>query len=164
MSTLYVDNLQPNLGSQVEIPALKPNAESVINTQRLVHTASYDHSSTSYADAITWTYTPVSATSKMIFQTSLWGRGYRNGGSDGRWKYRILVNGTQKAENVYVGIYDYGGSGAWGNFTWTNCIEFDSISTAALTIKVQIATQGGIGIRVSENGNPSTLLVTEIAQ
>lgn len=30
MSTLYVDNLQPNLGSQVEIPALKPLAGSVV--------------------------------------------------------------------------------------------------------------------------------------
>ena len=30
MSTLYVDNLQPNLGSQVEIPDLKPLAGSVV--------------------------------------------------------------------------------------------------------------------------------------
>ena len=30
MSTLYVDNLQPNLGSQVEIPNLKPVAGTVI--------------------------------------------------------------------------------------------------------------------------------------
>jgi len=30
MSTLYVDNLQPNLGSQVEIPQLKPLAGNVI--------------------------------------------------------------------------------------------------------------------------------------
>ena len=164
MSTLYVDNLEPNLGSQVEIPDLKPNAESVINTKRLVVTTFQDHASSSYADAITWTYTPVSATSKIIFQTSFWGRGYRNGGPECRWKYRILVNGSTKAESFYVGIYDYGSSGTWGNFTWTDCIEFDSVSTAAITIKVQTAVQGGQGIRVSENGNPSTLLVTEIAQ
>ena len=30
MSTLYVDNLEPNLGSQVEIPDLKPLAGSVV--------------------------------------------------------------------------------------------------------------------------------------
>lgn len=30
MSTLYVDSLQPNLGSQVEIPQLKPLAGSVV--------------------------------------------------------------------------------------------------------------------------------------
>ena len=33
MSTLYVDNLQPNLGSQVEIPNLKPLAGQVVQTQ-----------------------------------------------------------------------------------------------------------------------------------
>ena len=32
MSTLYVDNLQPNLGSQVEIPNLKPITGQVIQT------------------------------------------------------------------------------------------------------------------------------------
>ena len=164
MSTLYVDNLQPNLGSQVEIPDLKPNAESIINTQRFVQTAFHDHGSSSYVDAITWTYTPVSATSKVIFQTSFWGRGYRNGGADCRWRYRILVNDTTKAESIYVGVYDYGSHGVWANNTWTDYIEFDSISTAAITLKVQTAVQGGLGVRVSENGNPSTLLVTEIAQ
>ena len=30
MSTLYVDNLEPNLGSQVEIPDFKPHAGMVI--------------------------------------------------------------------------------------------------------------------------------------
>jgi hypothetical protein len=30
MSTIYVDNLQPNLGSQVEIPQLKPLTGSVV--------------------------------------------------------------------------------------------------------------------------------------
>ena len=34
MSTLYVDNLQPNLGNQVEIPNLKPLAGAVVNTTR----------------------------------------------------------------------------------------------------------------------------------
>ena len=32
MSTLYVDNLEPNLSSQVEIPNLKPAAGSVVQT------------------------------------------------------------------------------------------------------------------------------------
>lgn len=164
MSTLYVDNLQPNLGSQVEIPNLKPNAESVINTKRLLVTASVDNTTSTYADAVTWTYTPVSATSKIIFQTSVWIRGYRQSGADCRFKYRILVNGSQKAESLYCGGYDYGAGGMWLNSTYSDCIEFDSVSMAAITIKVQTARQGGHGVRATENGNPSTLLVMEIAQ
>lgn len=164
MSTLYVDNLQPNLGSQVEIPNLKANPQNVLKTELLATTVEAANSSSSYSDAVVWTYTPVSATSKIIFQTSNWITGYRNNGTDSRFRYRILVNGSQKAESIYCGVYDYGGSGTWANLIWTDCIEFDSVSTAALTIKVQTATHGAIGVRLNENGNSSTLLVTEIAQ
>ena len=105
MSTLYVDNLEPNLGSQVEIPDLKPNAESIINTERsCAYNAYVDNTSTTFTDAITWTYTPVSATSKIIFQTSIWGRGYYQSGADCRWKYRILVNGSEKAK-IFISVF-----------------------------------------------------------
>jgi len=41
MSTLYVDNLEPNLGSQVEIPDLKPLAGSVLQIQQSVLTTTW---------------------------------------------------------------------------------------------------------------------------
>ena len=164
MSTLYVDNLQPNLGSQVEIPNLKANPQNVLKTELLVNTTAVDNLSSSYTDAITYTYTPVSATSRIILQFSTFIRGYHSGASDARFNYRILVNGSEKSAKRYCGIYDYGAGGTWSNFTWSDCIEFDSVSTAAVTIKIQTATQGAVGVRTSENGDPSTLLVTEIAQ
>lgn len=165
MSTLYVDNLQPNLGSEVEISNLKANPQNVLKTELFVNTNSTEHSSTSYTDVITYTYTPVSATSRIIFQTSTFIRGYNNGTADARFKYRILVNGSEKAVKRYCGIYDYGSHGTWSNGSYSDCIEFDSVSTAALTIKIQTGVIGsGGGVRTSENGDPSTLLVTEIAQ
>jgi hypothetical protein len=164
MSTLYVDNLQPNLGSQVEIPNLKPNSGNVIKTQLLTNTSDTNITSTSYTDAMTFTYTPALATSKIYFHCSFILRAYRDGGADGRFKYRILINGSEKLNNLYLGPYDYGGGGIWFNWKLSEIVEFDSVSTSALTFKFQTAVLGGQGIRTNENAKQSQLLVTEIAQ
>ena len=164
MSTLYVDNLQPNLGSQVEIPNLKPNSGNVIKTQLLTNTSDTNITSTSYTDAMTFTYTPALATSKIYFHCAFNLRAYRQDGADSRFKYRILINGSEKLNNLYVGTYDYGGGGIWFNWKLSEIVEFDSVSTSALTFKFQTAVLGGQGIRTNENGKESQLLVTEIAQ
>lgn len=164
MSTLYVDNLQPNLGSQVEIPNLKPNSGNVIKTQLLTNTSNADITSTSYTDAMTFTYTPALATSKIYFHCAFNLRTYRSGNADSRFKYRILINGSEKLNNTSVGPYDYGGGGIWFNWKLSEIVEFDSVSTSALTFKFQTARDGSSGIRTNENSKESQLLVMEIAQ
>lgn len=65
MSTLYVDNLQPNLGSQVEIPNLKANAGSVVQAVKwnpVVNTT------TTVSDA---TWVDLATTSMSFTQNSL---------------------------------------------------------------------------------------------
>lgn len=57
MSTLYVDNLQPNLGSQVEIPDLKPLAGSVVQVKSNTHTT-FDGTANAWTDVVTQTITP----------------------------------------------------------------------------------------------------------
>ena len=57
MSTLYVDNLQPNLGSQVEIADLKHNAGMQIQHKQNTHT-SFDSTANAWTDVVTQTITP----------------------------------------------------------------------------------------------------------
>ena len=57
MSTLYVDNLQPNLGSQVEIPDFKPHAGMQIQHKQNTHT-SFDSTANAWTDVVTRTITP----------------------------------------------------------------------------------------------------------
>lgn len=60
MSTLYVDNLQPNLGSQVDVPNLKPLAGSLlqINYMQTATKYSYNGLSNWTNTAFTVTHTP----------------------------------------------------------------------------------------------------------
>ena len=57
MSTLYVDNLEPNLGSQVEIPDLKPLTGSVVQIKSNTHTT-FDSTANAWTDVVTQTITP----------------------------------------------------------------------------------------------------------
>ena len=57
MSTLYVDNLQPNLGSQVEIPDFKPHAGMQIQHKQNTHTT-FDSTANVWTDVVTQTITP----------------------------------------------------------------------------------------------------------
>ena len=69
MSTLYVDNLQPNLGSQVEIPDLKPLSGSVVQVVQGATSSQVDINTTASWTDLTGnqTYiTPSSATSKVL--------------------------------------------------------------------------------------------------
>ena len=81
MSTLYVDNLQPNLGSQVEIPNLKPLAGSVVQTVYEESAIAVATTSTSHSTFINATITPKYASSKILISTS--GTYYKNNNSSG---------------------------------------------------------------------------------
>lgn len=68
MSTLYVDNLQPNLGSQVEIPNLKPLSGFIINTWEVRKTDTQSMAGFSFVDisGLSQTITPTSVSSKFL--------------------------------------------------------------------------------------------------
>ena len=76
MSTLYVDNLEPNLGSQVEIPDLKPLAGSVVQVVQATSTTPL----TLTAGGVVWTnagaalnITPTSSSNKILVLNSATG-------------------------------------------------------------------------------------------
>jgi len=67
MSTLYVDNLAPNLGSQVEIPDLKPLAGSVVRAGSAKH-SNYAANSTVNTWLETYTFTVTGITQGNTLQ------------------------------------------------------------------------------------------------
>lgn len=74
MSTLYVDNLQPNLGSQVEIPDLKPNAGQIVQVQRAQvpnYKGSYSNTSLSYLADWYVDITPTDANNILVWKTTI---------------------------------------------------------------------------------------------
>jgi hypothetical protein len=71
MSTLYVDNLQPNLGSQVEIPDLKPLAGSVVQVLGFSNNTSANVTTTTITRVgDTVSITPTSSSSKILVTAS----------------------------------------------------------------------------------------------
>ena len=85
MSTLYVDNLQPNLGSKVEIPDLKPLAGSVLQVKNISNSTQLATTAAGFYDiGLDITITPSSANSTFLLfgsihaniQTSAEGYGY----------------------------------------------------------------------------------------
>ena len=69
MSSLYVDNIVPNLGSQVQIPNLKPLAGSVVQVQEVYTDDVYPSiNSTAYAEvssSLRVSIAPTATTSKI---------------------------------------------------------------------------------------------------
>ena len=68
MSSLYVDNIVPNLGSQVQIPNLKPLAGSVVQVKQAVKTDTFATTSGTYVTVtgLSVTITPSSTSSKLL--------------------------------------------------------------------------------------------------
>lgn len=108
MSTLYVDNLQPNLGSQVEIPNLKPNSGTVIQ-----YKAVEDDTSTTLAPnsgkftVVSLSFTPKSPDS-LIRVT--WSHGQTrkvSGAGTGSWlSGGVDIDGTSYT-NLGIGALGY---------------------------------------------------------
>ena len=96
-STLYVDNLQPNLGSRVEIPSLKPLAGSVVQVKYFSDDTPSSFFGASYTDALTATFTPLYATSKVLLfaKTTVTAQG---GGYD--WSFRLNRDGSAIGGNL----------------------------------------------------------------
>ena len=163
MSTLYVDNLQPNLESRVLIPGhvvqvVNYQNSSVINTQ-----------TTGWMDTgATVSITPTSATSKILV---IYNEAYQGDvdvdGQDVRARVRILRDATEiKADSTGGGsfIASRGGqqAGAMLNITY----EDSPNTTSTVTYKAQsafISSTGSRNFRVNYTGL-GNITVMEIAQ
>ena len=107
MSTLYVDNLQPNLGSQVAIPNLKPLAGSVVQVvQAETQIEVVTGTSAAVPIGLSATITPTSATSKILITASVQARVFKLGSADAAGGCQIYRDSTL----IYVPVNNY----EWG--------------------------------------------------
>jgi hypothetical protein len=192
MSTLYVDNLEPNLGSQVVIPDLKPLAGSVVQVAFGELTTRVQSSTASWSDiGLSATITPQYANSKILISCFFGRIGSNQTNGDHGGAVRILrgvnnanftdadINGVADG-NRSRGIFKYEGRvfnndhqhGGYGT------VGFDTPnSTSSLTYKAQVWTQTGTypttinGSHANANSNTdynlrtkSFLILQEIAQ
>jgi hypothetical protein len=161
MSTLYVDNLQPNLGSGVHIPNHVVQTVYNYGTGGDVTTTS----TTAVSTGLSVTITPKYANS--ILKVSLMGgRNYNNssGVQMDIYLYRDGVNNP--AHTRWTSVYNNSATsihyGAW------SCVEFVSAnSTTATTFEVYFKTSSGTSYFNQTGGTTDiqpVLYVEEIAQ
>ena len=165
MSTLYVDNLEPNLGSQVEIPDLKPLAGSVINQELVTTTTSVTVTTSTLTSVWTPSYTPVSNSSYVFATFVLNFNPYKSTGADARFHYKIYQNNSLVIDTDTVGVYDYGNSGNWTKLKYTEVVKYTNSATTAIPYDVQLSTQTlALSVTINSNSTQSQVLFTEIAQ
>jgi len=159
MSTLYVDNLEPNLGSRVLAAGHVVQVVQGTNSSEAISSAS------SYTDTgLSATITPSSTSSKIMVFVSMSSSGVlQNAGYDARGFYGINRDGSMIYE-CYIRSYDYGNSGSI-MFAPFEMSYLDSPSTtSAVTYKLQQLITVGHSIRVSTDNYPIHMQLMEIAQ
>lgn len=143
-----------------------PSAGQVVNTQHYETSTQVDNSSAAWATVWQITYTPTLTQSTVLFSHNLVLRTYRNNGADGRGKYRVLINGTQVHEDSAMGVYDYGGSGAYLSGSYGNTQVWNNTTGATITVQYQTVQGNGLGMNFNEGAGTakSSVVATEIAQ
>ena len=164
MSTLYVDNLQPNLGSRVMA------AGHVVQTQYSAITASTDFNSSSYIDATDFSVTITPTSSDSLIRISIVTKTQLNNGSlEAGHSYRLQRGSTDIDSAVwlnYLNRTDY-----TADFYPPLIIDVmdEPSTTSALTYKMQGRVYAGTGapwtVGASNGGSGrGYMIVQEIAQ
>ena len=155
-STLYVDNLQPNLGSQVVIPQLKPLAGSVVQVQSTNTTLSFSTSSGTFSSlGLSVSITPTSTTSKILVIAS--------------YGIATQTSNLQVTESLFrdstelnaIAIH-YGASS--GFLTTTHSLHILDAPTTTSTITYEVKARIGAGAGTASTTSPATITAMEIAQ
>ena len=166
-SVIKVDQIQNAAGGTPTAADLGINTTgNVIHTEMFNNTTDSEVQTNTWTDVWNFSYTPKLTNSKLIFSSSLDLRGFRNGGADARFDYRIYTGGTLQFQRMYCGYYDYGGSGGWirGNYV-DNC-QYNNTNGNAVTWALNTRAGQSVGVRMNEasGGSPiSTCVVQEIA-
>ena len=172
MSVLYVDNLEPNLGSQVEIPDLKPLAGSVVQVVHGTQSGSNNNTvATSYTDTgLSVSITPTSASSKILVFVSTTVAVNNSSTNVARFDLRLTNADASEVQfqSRYTGT-DYQQTNNLSNISSPHSY-FSPASTAQQTYKVQArlaagSTDQGDHLYLSwYSGSTQTITAMEIAQ
>ena len=166
MSTLYVDNLQPNLGSQVEIADLKPPIGNVINSHRVVCNSGITLSTNQTWTDIplgTFSYTPKQPDSLLHIEVVA----HVYGSQIASWStaaVRCLVDGTSVSSTPSSIHYGIGPNNSYDMGYAIDLSEYTCTSASAITIKAQAYTHEGAASAVLNTYGLGYIRVLEIAQ
>lgn len=165
MSTLYVDNLQPNLGSQVEIPDLKHNAGALVQikyAQRLSGAGSQANNTTSMVAATGYsvTITPKYTNSLLVVSGKI--NLYISGGASPYGFASVFRDGADVSSNTYRNGYIQGDAHV-GQIVPFGCVLVSG-STAATTFDFRFRIGGGGATLHQMNSSDRLMTVMEIAQ
>lgn len=164
MSTLYVDNLEPNLGSRVMAAG---------HVVQVVHSdgssASYNATtSASYVEfnsALRTSITPTSSSSKILVMGGLGVGIDRQSGSDANGQIRIReVNSGSAIAETGIRVYDRGGSGIYLQWGQTLAKLYAPNTTSELTYTFDMRLIAGQDIRTNDENKATYITLMEIAQ
>ena len=159
MSTIYVDNLQPNLGNAVYA------AGHVVQVKETSAIAFSSSSTTTYTDLLTLSFTPKFSNSLLIATVSL---RWQESAIVNNLKYKLLHDSTIIHEVSNYSAYADAAANIIGSISFQ--AKVTSGSTSARNFVFQVAGVGGAGtpsITINSNGttgNETILTVMEIAQ
>lgn len=157
MSTLYVDNLQPNLGSRVMA------AGHVVQVVQATYSTETSSISTTFSDTgLSASITPTSTSSKVLILFSLGSSGVNNTAAEARGYYR-LMQGSTELYRMDIRSYDYGNSGSISFVAHGQSFLDSPATTSSVTYKIQQRSSTGT-IRVCESNNQIQMQLLEIAQ
>jgi hypothetical protein len=176
MSTLYVDNLQPNLGSRVMAAG---HVVQVVNATYDLRTEASGAASNSFSDTgLQAVITPSASNSKILVTFNCNGVAARLGGFHQEPDLRITRNGTQV--KIYANLLYQGGVNFWipgaNDAHSFGASYLDSPATAAsVTYKIQMrgntSLSGDMRVAINSSGDGSntagggsSITLMEIAQ
>ena len=157
MSTLYVDNLQPNLGSRVMA------AGHVVQVVQTTLPPTTSITSSTRVDVMSASITPTSTSSKILAVVHLSDTGQNNVGVS-YGAFWLMRDSTDIIK--FTGQVGYTGGTASNSVGSCSTSYLDSPSTtSSVTYKVQGSNVSGTGtIEVGASNSTSTITLMEIAQ
>ena len=163
--------LKPEDGSgNVDVTIPRTGVGKVLNISQQVFGADTRTSSTSYINACTFFYTPVSNNSTLYCDFTLHVRNDRISSYDARGSIRVTdENSSLLYEATEIGSYDRGGSGIWEKYTWSIPLSLLNTSISTKEFNVDMKSQGGeialnvYGTSPSTETHESYLKITEVA-
>jgi len=171
MTTLYVDNIAPNLQSKISAPNLQLPSGSVVQVQKHEFTSSQTILSTSLVDVTDseFNFTPTLSSSNLLIMCDVHYYNESSGTNNG-WQLVVKVDGTPViAEGNDYEIYENDVSGSkWDKYDRVyRQVMYTNTSTSTKAIKLAgstyLATSGN-RLQISAGGGFTTnITVMEIA-
>lgn len=176
MTTLYVDNIAPNLQSKISAPNLTLPTGSILQVQN-VHMTQRHHINTTARTGLSGQYalsiTPTSTSSKILVQTNINCIGY-----DTLTTRAILVRNPSGGSAVDVAQMGWYNSGATWKPFMTNFCHLDSPATTSAVVYYvewrieQMSGSNGLYVNYANtsagfgnsNDSRSTITLMEVAQ